>query len=499
MGDDRRVVVIGSGPSGAIAASTLIAAGMSVTMLESGEQMPAGLLIRARSRTLLRARFGRPDASPYTHVAARPASWFHVRVPGGLSNYWTGAVPRFAPGDFCEGGRVHDRYVWPVTYADLMPYYERLEAIIGVTGIGEDVAGLPAPVARHLVRLPDGWERAAALAASFGQALVPVPLAEGSPWMATARSTAFNSFQSLVTPLRQSPRFRLRLGAHVLRLEWDASQSRVTSVTYFDRADRSERYLPAAAVVVAAGPLESTRILLSSTSDDFPAGLGNTRDILGRYLHDHVHDVSLVEFDRALPRPQHTINLTRRPYDEGDPLLGALATIGNSRLSKADRVRNLTTASTRRLGLTIFGTMVPVAENRVTLHRDARDAFGLPLLELDVGFDATAIQNVTHARERAGAVLEGLGRARIRPLVERHTPGHAAHYGGTVRMHASPNHGMLDGWNRLHAVRNVVVADASAFTTGPEKNPTLTAMALSARAAERLARDLMSGSSAGPT
>jgi len=116
------------------AAATLIAAGIPVTMLESGRHSPRGLLVRAAGRTLLRGTLGRRDTSPYRSSEEGGATWLHVRAPGGLTNYWTGAVPRFVPQDFSEGGRLHERYVWPITYDDLAPYYSRIERIIGVTG-----------------------------------------------------------------------------------------------------------------------------------------------------------------------------------------------------------------------------------------------------------------------------------------------------------------------------------------------------------------------------
>jgi len=492
--DDRRVIVIGSGPSGAIAAATLIAAGIPVTLLESGRRTPRGLLVRAAGRTLLRGSLGRRDTSPYRSSHDGPATWLHVRTPGGLTNYWTGAVPRFAPQDFSDGGRLHERYVWPVTYGDLAPFYTRVERIIGVTGASIACEQPAAPLIRHAARLPAEWSAAATRASGFGQAFTPVPLAEGSPWMFVPRATAFNSFSNIVQPLRGDPRFQLKLGAHVLRLDWTGAKRRVTSVTYVDRADGSRHRVSAAAVVVAAGPLESTRLLLNSTSGDFPHGLGNTDDLLGRYLHDHPYDVSVVEFARPVPRLAHTINLTREPYESADPLLGTLATVGNTRMSVADRVLNLTPLWTRSLGLIIFGTMVPAPENRARISESSTDEFGAPLLELHVRFDDRTLANVKRGRDRAREVLAAAGRdCWIRPLIDRHVPGHSTHYGGTVRMHDSSRYGMLDGWNRLHAARNVVVADASAFTTGPEKNPTLTAMALSARAATRLASDLKSG------
>ena len=106
--------------------------GIPVTMLESGDAFPGGLLIRAMGRNVYRRR---PPLEE-THVSSdnAEAAWYRALVPGGLSNYWTGAVPRFAPEDFYEGARLHEQYRWPVAYDELVPYYERVERFMGDLG-----------------------------------------------------------------------------------------------------------------------------------------------------------------------------------------------------------------------------------------------------------------------------------------------------------------------------------------------------------------------------
>jgi choline dehydrogenase-like flavoprotein len=492
-GDDRRVIVIGSGPCGAVAAATLIAAGIPVTMLESGQAFPGGMLVRVKGRNVFRLRAPAEKRSAFFATADPSAQWFQVLAPGGLSNYWTGVVPRFAPEDFTEGEHLHERYRWPVTYDDLAPFYTRVERLHGVAGASDDLPALPAPGVRRVVRLPTEWRRIAVQAGALGRGLAPAPMAEKAPWLITRSSEAFNSFH-LVRRLQRSRYFDLRLGAHALRLEWDGAKRLVMAVTFFDQAIGRERRLNGAAVVVAAGALESTRLLFNSTCPDFAHGLGNTEGLLGRYLHDHLNDVCSLEVERALPRLGHPATLTRAAYDHRDPLLAASCTIGNQRMSLADRVLHLTPLPARAFTVVVFGTMIPTEDNHVALDFRSRDAFGLPYLDLHIRFDERALQNVARTRDCVSSLLESAGyRCRIRSLLPALVPGASVHYGGTVRMHASPRYGVLDGWNRMHAARNVVVADASAFTTGPEKGPTLTAMALSVRAAERLADDVKRG------
>lgn len=489
--DDRRVLVIGSGPSGAIAALTLIEQGIPVTMLESGEQPPAGMLLRALGRNVIVRRPVVDD--PGRHIASDDprAAWFHALTPGGMSNHWSGAVPRFAPEDFTEGERLHERYRWPVSYDDLVPDYERIERLIGVIAGQRSVVNLPAGEVAHARTLPRDWRRVAAYAKQAGHGLTPLPQAAGPLWGVRRTGAGFNSFTTIVRPLLRSPHFQLVLGAHALQLDWSGERRTVQSVTYYDRATGSIRRVAGAAVVLAAGPLASTKLLLDSTSSDFPHGLGNTEGLLGRYLHDHTHDTGTVEFDRPLPRLVQPAYLTRGPYERAAPLLNAAFALGSD--LTVDKVLAFTPLKTTTFSYWSFGTMAPLHRNHVRSDAEAKDQFGLPKLDIHVSYDAEVRETMARARERLVAVLDSAGyHCTFRTPLPEFVPGRSIHYGGTVRMHASPQHGMLNGWNRLHAVDNVVVADASAFTTGPEKNPTLTAMALAARAARRLARDLRS-------
>jgi choline dehydrogenase-like flavoprotein len=490
MGDDRRVVVIGSGPSGAMAAHALATTGIPVTLLESGCVFPGGLLVRLMGRNIVRRR---PRwESPKRHVSSDDATalWSHDLVPGGLSNHWTGAVPRFTPEDFYEGERLHERFRWPVQYEELEPYYDRAERLLGVVADPRGARGLPRSQVRHATRLPRQWQEIAVSAESFGQGLTPVPLAEGSPWMVRRRATAFNSYHQIIRQLQALPGFELRLGAHALRLEWCGNTRRVDAVIYYDRIARCERRLLCAAVVVAAGSLSSTKLLLDSACSDFPAGLGDVEGILGRYLHDHAHDMCVIDFDKGLPRLSHPAYVTRAPYHESPPLLGASCTLG-ARYSRSDRLLTLLPTKSRTFGVIIFGTMVPSEHNYVKLHHELKDEFGFPCLDLHIRYGEEVRRTTVAARDRLITILGSAGyHGTVRWSLPQLTPGSSVHYGGTVRMHSSPKYGMLDGWNRLHAVGNVVVADASCFTTGVEKNPTLTVMALALRAGTRLAEDL---------
>jgi choline dehydrogenase-like flavoprotein len=137
--------------------------------------------------------------------------------------------------------------------------------------------------------------------------------------------------------------------------------------------------------------------------------------------------------------------------------------------------------------------MAPSPDNSVGLDPSRTSSDGTPMLVLDIRYPRESFAALESARDRLVALLTEAG-LRPRSQVWRVEPvGGAHHFAGSCRMHASPQYGMLDAWSRLHAVRNVAVADSAAFTTGSEKNPVLTAMALAARAGKRVADDLRSG------
>jgi choline dehydrogenase-like flavoprotein len=305
---------------------------------------------------------------------------------------------------------------------------------------------------------------------------------------------AFCSFAELIPRLRKFPKFELRLGAHAQRVTWNAHLGLADGVEYIDRATRSTQHIRAAAVIVAAGPLASPKLLMQSTSPDFPTGMGDSHGVLGRFLHDHPKDWCILELDRPMPRIDQPLHVTRAPYAESPPLMGATMTIGP--LSKWDRLLSFTGATDRRFGLVTFATMIPEQHNQLRLHPQRNDQFGMPVLDIDIRYGAEITQTITRAHERFGGILAAAGiRANFNCPLDKLAPGSAAHYGGSARMHASPQHGVVDGWNRLHDARNVAVVDASSFTTGVEKNPTLTAMALAARTADSIARDILTSPS----
>ncbi|MBO0731043.1 MAG: GMC family oxidoreductase [Acidimicrobiaceae bacterium] len=492
MNQDSTVVVIGSGPSGAMAAHQLVREGARVIMLESGSSEPTGLLVRTAGRTIFRRTPQVRNERHYVASGHPSTTWYRELNLGGLSNQWTGAVPRFAPEDFSDGERLDVRYRWPLDYEDLAPFYVQAEHLLDVTSSGQDLPQLPAAQAGRRRTLPPDWMRVADIAALHGHSLTVLPLADGPDYLLARRATAFNSYSSIIRRLQASPRFTLRTGWTALRLEWSGARRRVESVICHDGQSGEQHRVSASAVVVACGPLGSTKLLFDSACQDFPEGLGNSEGLLGRYLHDHPKEWWSVELDKPITRLGRAAYLTRSSFDAAQPLTSTSWTIGLA--TDKEKVRSLLPGRTRALGVQVFGSMIPRAEFYVRPHATETDEFGFPQLEIHLDFDPDVIKNVHSARSVFTDLMGESGHAcRLNPVVPQCVPGAAVHFGGTARMHRSRRFGVTDPWSRLFDASNVVVADASTFTTSSEKNPTLTAMALAARAADRLAYDLRRG------
>jgi choline dehydrogenase-like flavoprotein len=486
---DDRVVVVGSGPCGATAALRLVERGVRVVMLDGGLRAPRGELVRLGNRTLWR-RKGWAEYAEHRHDTSdnEPVVWASSLSLGGLSNYWTSAIPRYAPEDLLDGARIDERYAWPLTYDEVVPYYDLLEPRTGLTA-GDAFRGVPPGNAQYRVRLPRDWRSVATRAAAHGHGVGALPMARGGPWMLVRRGTEFSSYRCMVAPLEASsaPSFELRTGAFVTQLNWSSSSGRVESVAYVDRRTGARENLRARAVVVAAGAIDSTVILLRSRSHDFPEGLGNSRGLVGRYLHDHPREWWKVETQTPLTALAHPVYVARVDHDKSEPLMASSLTIGLE--STRGRIRTFYGGRAKVMGVQVLGTMVPTPEVGVSIGEWAGSR---PRLRLR--YDGATVKNLMSARERIREVFAGTGiEARVPGPFHELTPGSSTHFAGSIRMHANPEFGVLDRWNRIYDVPNVAVVDASCFTTGPEKNPTLTAMALAARAADRLADDLQVG------
>jgi choline dehydrogenase-like flavoprotein len=223
-----------------MAAYELVRNGIAVVMLETGEYIQRGTLIRVAGKNLYR------NLPPMTKptgfvVTGDPQTILQMNYAlGGLSNQWNGAVPRFCADDFTAGGRIHEKYCWPVTYGDLAPYYEIVERTMEITADRRDVPNLPAGYCDYQQELPRDWQPVERAAMKRGQGFTTMPLADGPPFLFLRRGTSFNSYSKLLARLSQESAFKLITRAHALRLEWDGQNKKVIAATYCDKQTMAE-------------------------------------------------------------------------------------------------------------------------------------------------------------------------------------------------------------------------------------------------------------------
>jgi choline dehydrogenase-like flavoprotein len=329
-------------------------------------------------------------------------------------------------------------------------------------------------------------------AAAIGRDVVPMPYAFGAETTFTRSASAFNAYTRLVKPVEREGGLSVRLDSQALRLVWSNTEKRVVAVVVRNASTGAETDIPCRGVVLAAGAVNSAQILLESTSSSFPDGLGNEHGVLGRYLHDHPLAKLVIELGRPVELMPASC-ITRPTLERTTPLYAASAMqwasvkeIGRAFVSRRPGL-------TTELGFGVFGTMPPVRENFVAVDNGRKSASGRAPLLLSLRHPPEALELLEKTRQELIGIFERAGLAPRVRVFEIVPPGGSVHYGGTCRMHAAPELGVVDRDCRVHGVRNVAVADSAVFTTGPEKNPVLTAMTLAARAAERLAQDLRSG------
>ncbi len=535
-------VIVGTGPCGGFAAKELTESGLTVLVLDAGPmpvpgrdfarhewpwQQPSRGLAAERRRAerppdrvpLMWARH--PD-HPFTTEKDTPFTWIRSRVIGGRSLHWSRASHRLSDFDFKAASRDGYGEDWPVDYAGLAPYYDRVEEHIGVSGYAEGypqlpdgkfLPGMPYNCAEKIMRdtalrmgLPATHRRLAQLTRPHKGR--PACHYCGACGQGCDIGAMFNSLVSTLPPAEATGRMTLRPDS-IVRAVLMGKDGKARGVSYIDRATRREFEAKGKYVIVAASTLESTRILLNSA----PGGLGNSSGVLGHYLMDQIAGASVTGFLPQLrgsgPRNDDgksagAFIANFRNLKERHPKFirgycmsmnggqtsspGFALTTPGYGASLKERIRDRYPAWAR-----IYmsaGEMLPRFENRVEADKDRKDAWGIPVLKITCthGDNDRAIwrdgsEKMKEIFTEAGGEITSVGS-------QITTPGGLIHEVGTCRMGNDPKSSVVDSFCRMHDVKNVYVFGGGPFVTTGSYHPTLTMMALTVRGCERLVRDV---------
>ena len=512
---DPVVVIIGSGAGGGTMAHELTAQGVDCVLLEAGPHLTADDYendewAAFNQMAWLDERTASGSWRVATDFPGLPA-WI-VKAVGGSTTHWSGATPRFMAHEFAtrttygdiDGANLLD---WPITLADLAPWYDRAEQAIGST---HRHGRPPLPANNNYKVFANGAERAGYKYYATGPYGTNATPYDGRP---ASIQDGFN-FQGdkngskWSTLVREIPRalatghLDLRPECQAVRITHDA-RGTLDGVEYLDAAGNLHKQA-ARLVCVAGNSIETPRLLLMSASAQHPDGLANSSGQLGRNYMRHTTGSAYATFEDPVRmyrgETMAGIIADEAKHDTSRGFAGGyyMETLAlgpaflASFIEPGEWGRSFTEkldAYQRTAGMWIVGEDMPQESNRITLNTDQKDARGLPTPNVHFDDHPNDVAMREHGYAAADAVYGAVG-----ALSVHHPPPYpSTHNLGTARMSARPEDGVVNEYGRAHDVPNLFVSDGSVMTTGAAANPTLTIVALAMRQADHIISQLKSG------
>tara|TARA_B100002003_G_scaffold189625_1_gene178439 strand:+ start:986 stop:2686 length:1701 start_codon:yes stop_codon:yes gene_type:complete len=553
---DFDAIVVGSGMSGGMSAKELTERGLKVLVLERGpeivperdytdqlapwqspnldsvaqdeiaEHYPTqygGVAYAIKEST--KHFWVKDDEHPYVAAEGTSYDWLRGYHTAGRSIMWSRQTYRMGPQDFEANKQDGNGVDWPVRYADIVPWYEKVETFIGVAGTAAGLPQLPDSVFQPAFELT-GAEKAlkSKVETAFpGRNIIPARIAHITAATAEQRALGrsncqarnrcehgctfkayFSSLNATLPAAERTGNLTIIHNAIVQSVEYDAASNRVSGVRVVDAQSNEKRLYTARVIFLNASAIASAMILLQSKSATFPNGLANRSDQVGRNLMDHVSGAGanglMSGFDNMKVfgrRPSGGIYIPRyaniteknKPYLRGFGYQGGARPLGNANgqipgIGQAFKEAHRT-AGPWRVSVGAFGEQLPNPNNRVTLHAARRDRWGNPLALFDVRYSDNERIMLEEARKDAVAMLEVAGCSNINSSpVNLTRPGNRIHEMGSARMGRDPTTSVLNGWCQAHDIPNLFITDGSFMASSACQNPSLSYMAFSARAVD---------------
>ena len=553
-GNSYDAIVVGTGITGGWAAKELTEHGLKTLVLDRGRMVrhgeyPTALLNpwelpygnRPTREDLhhqpVAARTGYVNAQASKHwfvdeldnpyIEKQRFDWIRGYQVGGRSITWGRQSYRWSQMDFEANARDGVAVDWPIRYDDLAPWYDHVESFIGVSGSAENLPQLPdgkflPPM--ELTCVEKEFKRC--VAEKFGRAVIigrtahlTAPLAH-SPQRATCQyrnmcirgcpyGAYFSSITSTLPAAEKTGNMTLRPNSIVYELIYDAKQGRASGVRVLDAETGAHTEYFARVIFLCASTFGSTFVLLNSRSDRFPNGFGNDSGELGCNIMDHHLEVGASALvpgfeDRYysgrrptgfyVPRYRN-VGKDKRDYLRGFGYQGGASRADYPSLLRDDALgvelkKKAAKPGPWHISLGGFGETLPYHENRVTLDHSRKDKFGLPVLAFDAGLKQNELRMRKDMANDAAEMLAAAGYRDVRTSDNVIGLGLGIHEMGAARMGRDPKTSVLNGWNQVHACKNVYVTDGACMTSSACQNPSLTYMALTARAVNHAVDEL---------
>jgi choline dehydrogenase-like flavoprotein len=469
----------------------------------------------------------------HPYVQDKPFDWIRGYQVGGKSLLWARQTQRWSQFDFEGPARDGFATPWPIDYKDIDPWYSYVEYFAGISGNKDGLDSLPdgdflppyelTCVEKHfqkeVKRMYQDRHVIVARCAHLsepreihyqqgrGRCMSRNLCQRGCPY-----GGYFSSNASTLPWAAKTGNMTLRPDSIVDSVIYDSKKGKAIGVRVIDAHTNEMVEYYAKVIFVTAAALNTNAILLNSKSDRFPDGLGNDSGVLGKYVAFHNYRASLsAEFEgyadtkTAGSRPTSGyIPRFRNLYkQETNFLRGYAAGMSAGRGTHTDReavgeslknsLLNPKLNTNWYAGSHMMGETIPKETNKITLDPTKKDAHGLPLMHMDVSYDDNDDKMVKDFIEQFTEMYTKAGFTNIRTRDSKQAPGLDIHEMGGVRMGADPKTSMLNKWNQMHAVKNVFVTDGACMTSTSTQNPSLTYMALTARAVDYAVKEMKKG------
>jgi choline dehydrogenase-like flavoprotein len=477
--------------------------------------------------------FGNDKDYPYSTPKDKPFDWIRGNQLGGKSLLWHRQSYRWSEHDFTANARDGHGVDWPIRYKDIEKWYDHVEIHAGISGSAENLEILPdskflPPFEMNAVekemkaRIEKKWKTRKLIMGRTAHLSVPAPhhTAQGRIQCQTRNECqkgcsfgAYFSTQSSTLPSALATNnLTIATNSVVHSVIYDPKTNRATGVRVIDADTLETREYFAKVIFLCASTLGTTQIMLNSKSESFPTGIANSSGALGHYLMDHLYGAGAsgrVEgFEEEYysgRRPTGLVMPRFTNYSEMNPkflrgyqITGSAMRQGWDTFSQQDGFGADYKKAIRSAGSWIFnlggsGEMLPRYENQVSLHPTLKDKWGIPQLHIECDLSENDWKMFEDIADTCAEILEGIGVKDITKKIDAKKdwhPGLAIHEMGTARMGKDPKTSVLNGWNQAHDVPNLFVTDGSSMASCASQNPSLTYMALTARAADYARKDL---------